>query len=148
MVVLDFLDEVISAGSRHANIGQDEVRAGLAGVPQRVLPNPAFFIPSIRGYDEVVERASEGFVTRVAENGFCGIVPVQNLAILRNGKEGIGIVLEQQPFKNSFHGSASFGHALTTGHAEPFAIGSVEPASGPNGPMRRELFAQPLANGG
>jgi hypothetical protein len=81
-------------------------------VPQRVLPNPAFFIPSIRGHDEVVEQASEGFVTRIAENGFGGIVPVQNLAILRNGKEGIGIVLEQQPVKNSFHGSASFGHAL------------------------------------
>jgi hypothetical protein len=68
--------------------------------------------------------------------------------LMRNGEEGIGIVLEQQPVKNSFHGSASFGHALTTGHAEPSAIGTVEPESGPNGPMRRELFAQPLANGG
>jgi hypothetical protein len=68
--------------------------------------------------------------------------------LILNGKEGIGIVLEQLPVKNSFHGSASFGHALTSGHAEPSAIGAVEPASGPNGPMRRELFAQPLANGG
>ena len=68
--------------------------------------------------------------------------------LMRNGEEGIGIVLEQQPVKNSFHGSASFGHALTIGHAEPSAIGTVEPASGPNDPMRRELFAQPLANGG
>ena len=67
--------------------------------------------------------------------------------LMRNGEEGIGIVLEQQPVKN-FHGSASFGHAPTTGHAEPSAIATVEPESGPNGPMRRELFAQPLANGG